>query len=165
MKRTIESYRTIARVVFPAALLVALGSMTSCDCESCKTSPVVVSSGDEKKPVAATDPQPKPDATYVVRGRIIDLPDPARATSEFIVHHEAIDNFFNPTTNKVSGMGAMEMPFPLGKGVGIEGFKVGDVVEITFEDFYAPSRKFHVVKLIKLPPETALEFRPAKPVN
>lgn len=167
MKKNSGSFLTLARVLMPVALLAAIGAMSSCDCECCKTPTTVTKKDNDTTPPppVAADAQTKPDATYVVRGKIIDLPDPARATSEFVVHHEAIDNFVNAQTNQVVGMGSMEMPFPLAKDVKLEGLQVGDVVEITFEDFYKPSRKYQVIKVTKLPAETALEFRAAKPVK
>lgn len=155
-----------SRVLVVAALL-ATGVLASCDCESCKTPPTITKkdTGGSTPPAAAADAAPKADATYVVRGTVVDVPDPARATSEFIVHHEAIDTFLNPATGEVVGMGSMEMPFPLAKGLILDGVKAGDIVELTFEDYFKPTRKYQVTKVTKLPPETKLEFRAARPTK
>jgi len=150
-----------------AAMLIALCVLVSCDCESCKSPPTITTKdkGARPTPAATADSAQKADAVYVVRGQIIDLPEASRAVSEFVVKHEAIDTFVNPSTGEVVGMGSMEMPFPLAQGVSLDGLHIGDVVEITFEDYYKPTRRYQVVKVTKLPADTALEFRAAKPAK
>ncbi len=93
------------------------------------------------------------------------MPTPGRPQSDFSVHHEAIDGFADGS-GRVVGMGAMTMPFPLGPGVTLEGIAVGDVVEITFPVWWGKGGPdYHVSKVVKLPGETALEFRPARPAK
>lgn len=113
---------------------------------------------------AATNvPTRPPSAVYVVRGRIVQLPDPARPQSEFQVHHEAIDDFKNGD-GVVVGMGAMVMPFALGPGVTLEGFGEGDLIELTFPVWWDDSiPTYHASKIVKLPAGTLLEFRAARP--
>jgi hypothetical protein len=101
---------------------------------------------------------PEPDAVYVVRGKVVELPDPANPTKDFRVHHEAIPTFKTPE-GKVVGMGEMVMPFPVHDAKLLEGIAVGDIVEITFADWYKPLRKYEVTKLTKLSAETALNLK------
>lgn len=104
-----------------------------------------------------------PQAQYTVRGKIAQVPVPGRPQTEFQVHHEAIDNFAD-AEGKVVGMGAMVMGFPLGPGVTLDGLAVGDMVELTFPVWWKDGAPDYFVTAIrKLPPETTLEFRPAKP--
>lgn len=115
----------------------------------------------EVKP-AAKAPAPQaaasPDAVYTVRGKVVEVPDPANPMKEFRVHHEAIPTFKAPD-GKVVGMGEMEMPFPVGDAKLLEGIAAGDIVELTFADWYKPVRKYEVTKLTKLPADTALNLK------
>jgi hypothetical protein len=110
-----------------------------------------------------SSPASAPDV-YTVRGRIVSLPDPARPTSEFAVRHEAIPTFKSSTgeifeENGVPvGMRSMEMPFPLAKGVSLDGFKVGDLIVMTWEVRYEPRTEYRVTRVEKLPPGTKLEI-------
>lgn len=112
-----------------------------------------------------------PDVSYTTRGVVESLPAADKPTSEFIVRHEAIDDFLNPVNGKL-GMNAMSMPFTLGKGVSLDGIKLGDKVSLTFGVWYKPGaagtdRKsidsYAVTRIAALPADTQLEFRPAKP--
>ncbi|MGE3109995.1 MAG: copper-binding protein [Phycisphaerales bacterium] len=152
-----------------AILLGALAFVASCDCKTGDSAPLSGSSTPQtpaKTVTPGADPAAgaTPDAVYVVRGQIVELPDPAKPASEFRVHHEAIDTFAD-STGKVVGMGAMTMPFPLKDKSLLEGLQVGDVVQMTFEDFYKPRRRYFVTKIEKLPADTALEFRDARPAK
>jgi hypothetical protein len=69
--------------------------------------------------------------TYDVRGYVYLLPDPSRPSSEFRIDHEAIPDFVN-IDGEVTGMKAMDMPFPRAPGVSIDGLEVGDPVAFTF---------------------------------
>lgn len=111
----------------------------------------------------AAPPIKPPSAIYVTRGVVRQLPIPGEPQTEFQVEHEAIDNFKNQS-GLVVGMNTMIMPFPLGPGVTLEGLVVGDIVELTFAiwwDETAP--EYHVTRLTKLPANTALQFRAARP--
>ncbi|HYE03565.1 MAG TPA: copper-binding protein [Phycisphaerales bacterium] len=96
-----------------------------------------------------------------MRGIVTELPDPATRKG-FRVRHEAIDTFKNARGETV-GMGAMTMHFPLAPGVALEGVEVGDVVELTFEVWSRPRIRYHVTRVVRLPKETKLEFREARP--
>jgi len=107
--------------------------------------------------------QTRPDQIYRgVRGVVADLPDPARPVSNFVVHHERIDDFVNGA-GEVVGMAEMQMPFPLAEGVSIEGLAIGDKIEFTFEVRWDRSRtpplpSWHLTEWTRLPPETELHF-------
>lgn len=171
-----STHRSSSRIVRPLAgvfLLGALACIASCDCESCSppqtvttTTPTVGSTPQtgETPSVPAPASESAPDAVYVVRGIVVQVPDAADATSEFRVRHEAIDNFKN-SSGEVVGMGAMEMSFPLKEVSLVADVKPGDVLELTFEDFYKPRRMYFVTKIVKLASDTALEFREARPVK
>ncbi|MFN0012129.1 MAG: hypothetical protein ACKVS8_10860 [Phycisphaerales bacterium] len=114
-------------------------------------------------PAAAASAKGEPSAVYTVRGRVADVLTPGRPQSDFKVHHEAIDTFADGA-GKVVGMSAMVMPFPLGPGVTADGVAVGDIVEITFPVWWnAAGPEYHLTKIVKLPADTKLEFRAAKP--
>lgn len=158
-----RSRSLVTRTLSSGLLVVSLGAIASCDCESCKTP----DSGDTKQKAPTTAPTlsaAAPDAVYVVRGKVLELPDPNNPVKEFRLHHEAIDNFKNGE-GKVVGMSAMEMPFPVKDASLIAGLTVGDIVEVTFEDFYKPTRHYHVTKVTKLAADTVLEFREARPAT
>jgi hypothetical protein len=103
----------------------------------------------------------KPDHVYTIRGQVVELPDPKRPTTEFVIKHEAIDDFAD-SNGMIVGMGTMEMPFPPAKGVSLDGIAVGDIVQLQFGVWYKPSR-WHALSVKKLPPDTRLDFRPARP--
>ncbi len=107
--------------------------------------------GCEKPPApeAAGAKSPSPVHRYTTKGRVAQLPDPAVRGSMFQVAHEAIPDFVD-RDGKVTGMNAMTMPFPPAPGVSLEGLKVGDAVEITFE-----------VRWDRIPPQEATVVKKA----
>jgi Cu/Ag efflux protein CusF len=100
----------------------------------------------------------KPNAEYIVRGKVAQVPDPKNPTTEFRVHHERIPDFKN-AEGKVVGMNEMEMPFPVSDAKLLDGIQAGDLVEITFADWYKPIRTYKVTKLVKLPADTKLNLK------
>jgi NADPH:quinone reductase-like Zn-dependent oxidoreductase len=94
---------------------------------------------------------------YRVWAQIVEVPDPARPTSEFAVHHEAVPTFKNDK-GVVVGMDSMEMPLPLAMGVSLKEFKPGDRVVITLAVGYTPGIWYEVTRLERLPPGTKLQF-------
>jgi Cu/Ag efflux protein CusF len=117
-----------------------------------------VSPSPPTSPTSPTPAAPEPDAVYVVRGRVVELPDPKNPTKEFRVHHEPIPTFKTPA-GEVVGMREMIMPFPVSDPSLLEGVAVGDIVELTFADWYKPMRTYKVTKLVKLAPDTKLELK------
>jgi Cu/Ag efflux protein CusF len=112
---------------------------------------------DGPKQTTPSGPTGEPDATYTTRGKVEMLPDPRNAASEFVVHHEPIDDFKNPSGTK--GMNSMSMPFPLARAVSLDGIAVGDVVEITFSHWSKPGNMgYQATKVVELPPDTKLFF-------
>lgn len=83
-------------------------------------------------PTAATAASEARHPTYTTRAVIEGLPS-ADGKRFLSMHHEAIPDFADKS-GKVVGMKEMVMPFPgLAPGVSLEGFAVGDAVEVTFE--------------------------------
>lgn len=120
-------------------------------------------SATEPTPTAPpTTPRGEPNDTYTVRGQVESVPSPDKPTAEFVVKHEAIDDFKNP--NGTRGMNSMSMPFPLTKGLSLEGIAPGDKVEMTFVVWTTPGQRgYEVRKITKLPADTELHFGKAKP--
>lgn len=101
----------------------------------------------------------EPDHTYVVRARVEMMPESGKPTSEFVVHHEAIPEFVGFTG--IKGMESMSMPFPLAKGLSLDGLGLGDPVEVTFVVWMTPGhRGFEARGVRKLPSSTRLNFEP-----
>jgi len=98
-----------------------------------------------------------PAATYTARGTIDALPTPS---ADLSIRHEPIPEF-KDKDGKVIGMGTMIMPFPLAKGVTVDGLAVGDVVEFEFSVWWEPRVAYEVTRVTKLPAGTALNFGPA----
>ena len=121
-------------------------------------SPTPTSSGTSAPSTPDAAAPAEPDAVYVVRGRVMALPDPANPTAEFRLHHEPIPDFKAPD-GRVVGMNEMEMPFPVSDPKLLEGVAVGDAVEITFADWYKPMRTYKVTKVVKLPADTELNLK------
>lgn len=97
---------------------------------------------------------------YTVRGEIVSLPGPA-GPRQLSLRHEAIDDFAD-ASGKVVGMGSMVMPFDVAPGVALGDLRAGDKVEVRFAVGWSPPL-LQVEQLSKLPGETALEFRAARP--
>ena len=96
---------------------------------------------------------------YTVRGAIVSLP--GAGARQLSLRHEAIDDFAD-AGGKVVGMGSMVMPFDLAPGVALGGLQTGDKVEARIAVGWSPSL-LQVEQLRKLPADTPLEFRAARP--
>jgi len=98
--------------------------------------------------------------SYTVRGQVLNLPATDSPAPEIIVRHEPIPSFKN--AQGVVGMESMAMPFPLAKGLSLEGIDAGDPVELTFEVDHDPKTQqiigLRAVKVVELPSETELHF-------
>ena len=100
---------------------------------------------------------------YSVRGEVTGLPGPSSNPRQLYLTHEAIDNYVD-REGKVSGMDTMNMPFPVGKRVSLDGIEVGDVVEFDLRvDWESEERPVEIVGIRELPPDTELVFRLAEP--
>lgn len=99
--------------------------------------------------------------TYTVRGELTQPPTATPSGRTILVRHEAIDDFVDATGATV-GMAAMVMHFELAPAVPTADLRPGDKLELTVSVGWSPP-VLRVDALRKLPPETALEFRAARP--
>lgn len=100
--------------------------------------------------------------TYTTRGQVIQLPDPANPGTGLTLNHEAVDQFMD-RQGEIVGMDPMSMPFPVAKGVSLEGIQVGDVVEFKLHVDWSAEPAAEITEIRELPAGTKLEFRAAKP--
>jgi Cu/Ag efflux protein CusF len=105
---------------------------------------------------------PRKVATYEGRGEVTGLPDPNDPSTSLTLRHEAIDDFTD-IDGDVVGMDPMTMPFPLADGVSLAGLAPGDKVSFTLEVEWEGDPPYRIVRIDKLPPETPLDFRAARP--
>jgi hypothetical protein len=98
---------------------------------------------------------------YKVRGKVSELPQPGQ-TRVLSVDHEAIDGFVD-RDGKATGMDPMTMSYPLARGVSTDGLAAGQPVELTLHVDWSADPPAEITSLKKLPPDTKLEFRAAKP--
>lgn len=97
--------------------------------------------------------------TYTVRARVQQLPSQG---SGLYLEHEAIDNWIG-RSGQVEGMHSMTMPFPLAKGVSLEGIGADDIVEAQIHVDWEADLPVRITALRELPRDTELEFRAAQP--
>jgi len=96
---------------------------------------------------------------YTVRGQIVQLP--TSPTTEFQVRHEAIADFEDRNGDEI-GMDVMIMPFPLARGVSIEGLAVGDKIEFDMAVNWNQAPSYAMTRVRKLPAETELDWTTLK---
>jgi hypothetical protein len=143
----LQKKHTIHRLTLAAVLCLATAaSVPGCSKEAAAP----------EKP-AAVAPTPG-DRTYTTRGRITQLPLKGDARLGLRITHEEIPDFLDKT-GKVVGMKAHDMGFPwVAADVSLEGFAVGDLVELTFEVRYNADERHTLTRLTKLPPETPVRL-------
>lgn len=124
------------RVVF-ALLLAPLAVGCSAILPACDRAPAVV-----------------PGPTHTVRAKVVGLPAEGDPSSAFTLFHEDINEWLRPDGTK--GMHAMMMPFPLAKGVALDGILVGDKVEVSVRQYKTGPIPYEVLAIRKLPSDTAL---------
>lgn len=133
--------------VFAAATMILVSG-----CSDSSTPPATVPATDDSATSA-----PTVDRYEGVRGRISALPVEGSPTEQdFRIHHEAMPTF-KGMTGKL-GMNSMTMKFPLGDGVSLEGFEIGDPIEFDLEVSWDASPPYWVTNLRKLPADTVLDF-------
>jgi len=109
---------------------------------------------------ASAPPAGEGARVYTVRGEVAAPPTPVTAGTQVLLRHEAIDDFVD-ATGKTVGMDAMVMPFDVVPPVSAKDLAVGDKVEMRFSmDWKGP--RLRVERIERLPPGTALEFRPSR---
>jgi Cu/Ag efflux protein CusF len=96
-----------------------------------------------------------PDATYTVRGQVLDVPH--QAGGDLTVHHEAVPDF-RDRQGKPSVMDSMSMPFTVAKDVSLAGIAPGDKVELTFEVRWEGDPTLRAVEVVELPEGTRLDL-------
>jgi len=113
-------------------------------------------------PDRATPEDPtQPVRRYTVRAEIVQMPK--RPGGYLTIRHEAVDDFVDVTGDLV-GMNAMVMGFPVAKDASVDGLKVGDKIEATLVVDW--TRGFgELARIKKLPAETMLHFRKARPAK
>lgn len=93
--------------------------------------------------------------TYTTRAVILSLPGD-RATQEFIVHHEEIPEYISIHGKR--GMQEMAMPIPVPDESLLQGFAVGDKVELVFGERFEPDHRMGLISVTKLPADTELNL-------
>lgn len=114
----------------------------------------------------AHDEDRAPDVYEGIRGEIVSLPDPSTPGSELRIRHEQIRDFktvdgtVNVSASGIAGMASMTMPFPLGTGMSLDGFAVGDKVEFDFTVNWGGGSRpaWFITRIGKLPVDTALDY-------
>jgi Copper binding periplasmic protein CusF len=96
---------------------------------------------------------------YTLRAQVVQPPD---AATGLYIYHEAVDDWVG-RSGKVEGMDTMAMPFPVAKGVPLEGIQANDKIEVKLHVDWKSDRPVEITEVRKLPPDTKLEFRAAKP--
>ena len=96
---------------------------------------------------------------YTLRAQVVQPPN---ATTGLYLYHEAIDDWVS-RDGKVEGMDTMAMPFPVAKSVPLEGLQANDKVEVKLHVDWESDKPIEITEVRKLPPDTKLEFRAAKP--
>ena len=96
------------------------------------------------------------DATYTVRGVVVELPSDQVRGSELRIQHEAISGLVGPDGD-VIGMPAMTMSFKVADGLSLDGLAVGDGVEFDMEVWWKPTTGYQITAIKKLPAEMELE--------
>ncbi len=109
-----------------------------------------------------------PDTYSGIRGEITQLPDSTVPGSELKIHHEQIRDFktkdgtISVTKEGIAGMRSMTMPFPLGEGVSLDSFSIGDKVSFDFVVNWGNNRPaWEITSIEKLPADTELDFNNA----
>lgn len=124
-------------------------------------SSVFVNAGCGKAPGGHVADEPEQNiALYTLRGRIEQLPASDQPAAQLVVHHEPLPSF--RSGGKVIGMRSMRMPFPVASNVPLDGFRVGQPIEMTLEVEYDPDNQtptgIQVTKMVALAEGTQLIF-------
>ena len=96
---------------------------------------------------------------YTVRAQVVQPPS---ETTGLYLYHEAIDDWVG-RDGKVEGMDTMAMPFPVAQDVPLEGLQANDKVEVKLHVNWTSDKPVEIREIQKLPPDTKLEFRAARP--
>ncbi len=105
----------------------------------------------------APPPRGEPSASYETRGVIKALPVAGDPKSELRILHEAVPQF-KAADGSVEPMLSHTMGMGVGKGVSLEGLKVGDPVAFTFAVWWKPRPGIEVTRIAKLPADTEMDL-------
>lgn len=123
---------------------------------SCGEKPPAKSLPPAQSPIDGA-PNPTAKNTYVVRGRVVDMPRPESPASDFTLLHEAIPDFVR--SNGTLGMNAMRMPFTSETPIDLSGVKIGEKVEVRWTVWWEGSFPHSTIDEIRvLDPATELEL-------
>jgi Cu/Ag efflux protein CusF len=87
--------------------------------------------------------------TFKVKGVIRGMPGKGLAKNEILVKHQDIPEY-RDESGKVVGMMAMTMPFYLSPELSLDGFALGDSVELEVEQHLEPEFSEKVVAIKKV---------------
>jgi Cu/Ag efflux protein CusF len=108
----------------------------------------------------AQSPEPSHGERIAVRASVTQLPG---TDNLLYLHHEAIDRF-RDEDGKIVGMDSMTMPFPIAKGLSLQGIEAGDKVTATLQIDWKAVPGVQVVAIEELPVGAPpLVFGEAKP--
>jgi hypothetical protein len=103
---------------------------------------------------------------YTMRALVVQAPDAAsiagNSAGGLYLYHEPIDDWVG-RDGKRDGMDTMAMPFPVAGGVPLAGLAANDKVEVTLHVDWKADRPIEITRLRKLPADTRLVFRSARP--
>jgi len=99
---------------------------------------------------------------YKVRALVVQAPDAANRAGGLYLYHEPIDDWVG-RDGKRDGMDTMAMPFPVAASVPLAGIAANDKVEVTLHVDWTADRAIEITRLRKLPADTRLVFRSARP--
>jgi hypothetical protein len=100
---------------------------------------------------------------YTVRALVVQAPGATNtAGTSLYLYHEPIDDWVG-RDGKRDGMDTMAMPFPVAGGVPLAGVAANDKVEVTLHVDWTADRAIEITRLRKLPADTRLVFRSARP--
>jgi hypothetical protein len=139
------SFKSLVRETRKSTGACVLTVLTFSGLLACSTS-----CGEKSEPEATRPQSTIPVKSYTTRGIIEAMPTENRPGTQFIVQHEEIPDFLG-SDGRV-GMKKMAMPFPLGEGVLIDGYNVGDHVVIDFTVDWNKSPAYWVTEITKAEP-------------
>jgi len=99
---------------------------------------------------------------YTVRALVVQAPDAKNPAGGLYLYHEPIDDWVG-RDGKRDGMDTMAMPFPVAGGIPLAGVAANDKVEVTLHVDWTADRAIEITRLRKLPADTRLVFRSARP--
>ncbi len=123
-----------------AAAVVVVGAIAACS----------------REPGSHESAIPPAEQVHIVRGRVVQLPEPSKPANSLQIHHEPIEHY--KRADGSLGMNAMVMPFTPATGLDLGGLAVGDMVEFRWEVRSRDKGPSLVTAIRKLPPETQLNL-------